>query len=91
MSNDVASRTPASKRLAVFLDGTWNNVNDNTSVWRTQKLFAQIEVNIRPPSTPILRHCPRRHRTRRQVSRRCFWIRSERQHHRRLQVARRKV
>lgn len=27
-----------SKRIALFLDGTWNNVNDNTNVWRLKSL-----------------------------------------------------
>lgn len=26
------------KRLALFLDGTWNTVNDNTNVWRLKSL-----------------------------------------------------
>jgi uncharacterized protein (DUF2235 family) len=26
------------KRIAVFLDGTWNNVSDNTNVWRLKSL-----------------------------------------------------
>jgi uncharacterized protein (DUF2235 family) len=30
----------AKKRLAVFLDGTWNTVNDNTCVWRLKALCA---------------------------------------------------
>jgi hypothetical protein len=29
------------KRLALFLDGTWN-VSDNTKVWRLRSLFAAI-------------------------------------------------
>ena len=34
--------TPSSpkKRIAVFLDGTWNTVNDNTNVWRLKSLLA---------------------------------------------------
>jgi uncharacterized protein (DUF2235 family) len=32
--------TPAKKRIAVFLDGTWNTVNDNTNVWRLNSLLA---------------------------------------------------
>jgi uncharacterized protein (DUF2235 family) len=28
------------KRLAIFLDGTWNNINTNTSVWRMRALCA---------------------------------------------------
>jgi uncharacterized protein (DUF2235 family) len=31
---------PEKKRLAVFLDGTWNTVNDNTNVWRMKSLLA---------------------------------------------------
>jgi uncharacterized protein (DUF2235 family) len=30
----------AKKRVAVFLDGTWNTVNDNTNVWRLKSLLA---------------------------------------------------
>jgi uncharacterized protein (DUF2235 family) len=28
------------KRVVVFLDGTWNTVNDNTNVWRLKSLLA---------------------------------------------------
>jgi uncharacterized protein (DUF2235 family) len=28
------------KRLALFLDGTWNTVNDSTNVWRLKSLCA---------------------------------------------------
>ena len=31
---------PQRKRLAVFLDGTWNVVGDNTNVWRLKSLCA---------------------------------------------------
>src|SRR4051812_43293723 len=31
---------PAKKRLAIFLDGTWNAVGDNTNVWRLKSLCA---------------------------------------------------
>jgi hypothetical protein len=30
------------KRLALFLDGTWNEVSDKTNIWRLRSLFAQI-------------------------------------------------
>jgi uncharacterized protein (DUF2235 family) len=30
--------TPSKKRLALFLDGTWNTVGDNTNVWRLKSL-----------------------------------------------------
>ena len=29
------------KKLAVFLDGSWNNINDNTSVWRLSQMVAR--------------------------------------------------
>jgi hypothetical protein len=29
------------KRLAIFLDGTWNTLNNNTNVWRLKSLAAQ--------------------------------------------------
>jgi uncharacterized protein (DUF2235 family) len=29
------------KRIALFLDGTWNNVDDNTNVWRLKSLCAK--------------------------------------------------
>jgi uncharacterized protein (DUF2235 family) len=32
--------TDQKKRLAVFLDGTWNQVNSNTNVWRMRALCA---------------------------------------------------
>jgi uncharacterized protein (DUF2235 family) len=31
---------PKRKRLALFLDGTWNTVSDNTNVWRMRALIA---------------------------------------------------
>jgi uncharacterized protein (DUF2235 family) len=39
---DASSRglAPARKRVALFLDGTWNTVNDNTNVWRFKSLLA---------------------------------------------------
>lgn len=33
---------PTKKRVALFLDGTWNTVNDNTNVWRLRALTAPI-------------------------------------------------
>jgi uncharacterized protein (DUF2235 family) len=35
-TSSVASK----KRLALFLDGTWNQVSDNTNVWRFRALFS---------------------------------------------------
>ena len=34
------SNPPAMRRLALFLDGTWNAVGDNTNVWRLRSLCA---------------------------------------------------
>ena len=36
------------KRLAVFLDGTWNSVNSNTNVWRMRALSATKSKDGRP-------------------------------------------
>jgi uncharacterized protein (DUF2235 family) len=33
---------PPNKRVAVFLDGTWNTVDDNTNVWRLKSLLAPV-------------------------------------------------
>src|SRR4051794_12932762 len=35
------------KRLALFLDGTWNVVSDNTNVWRLRSLFAATDADQR--------------------------------------------
>jgi uncharacterized protein (DUF2235 family) len=41
MSNGIETvETPARKRVALFLDGTWNTVSDNTNVWRLRALCA---------------------------------------------------
>jgi uncharacterized protein (DUF2235 family) len=37
---------PDIKRIAVFLDGTWNNVDDNTNVWRLKSLCDQSSEQI---------------------------------------------
>jgi len=34
------AETPPQKRIALFLDGTWNTVGDNTNVWRLKCLCA---------------------------------------------------
>jgi uncharacterized protein (DUF2235 family) len=34
------AKKPQKKRLAIFLDGTWNAVGDNTNVWRLKSLCA---------------------------------------------------
>ena len=42
MSDSPAiSEQPAKKRIALFLDGTWNTVSDNTNVWRLKSLCAR--------------------------------------------------
>ena len=43
MSDSPAvSSKPEKKRLALFLDGTWNVVADNTNVWRMKSLCAPV-------------------------------------------------
>ena len=34
------------KRIALFLDGTWNTVNDNTNVWRLKSLCAKSSEQL---------------------------------------------
>jgi uncharacterized protein (DUF2235 family) len=47
--SDTAAGTPqAGKRLALFLDGTWNTVSSNTNVWRLKSLTAQSSSDRRP-------------------------------------------
>jgi hypothetical protein len=36
------------KRLAIFLDGTWNSINSNTNVWRMRALCAAKSKDGRP-------------------------------------------
>src|SRR5262245_3106565 len=36
------------KRLAVFLDGTWNSVDSNTNVWRMRALCAAKGADGKP-------------------------------------------
>jgi uncharacterized protein (DUF2235 family) len=38
---------PPKKRLAIFLDGTWNEEGDNTSVWRLRSLCAPTSSDER--------------------------------------------
>lgn len=33
---------PPTRRLTLFLDGTWNDVSDNTNIWRFRALFAPV-------------------------------------------------
>ena len=36
------AEAPRKKRLALYLDGTWNQVSDNTNVWRFRALFSPV-------------------------------------------------
>lgn len=38
---------PQNKKLAVFLDGTWNAVADNTNVWRMKSLCSTAVAKVR--------------------------------------------
>ena len=42
MSDTTVRPTPTKKRLALFLDGTWNTVSSNTNVWRLKSLCAPL-------------------------------------------------
>ncbi len=39
------SAATAKKRLALYLDGTWNQVSDNTNVWRFRALFSPASAD----------------------------------------------
>jgi len=39
-TSTTVSQKPEKKRLALFLDGTWHAVADNTNVWRMKSLCA---------------------------------------------------
>ncbi|MCS3898520.1 DUF2235 domain-containing protein [Bradyrhizobium barranii] len=41
MVGELAGDQPR-KRIAIFLDGTWNTTNDNTNVWRLRALTAPL-------------------------------------------------
>jgi uncharacterized protein (DUF2235 family) len=41
---DTSTAAPK-KRLALFLDGTWNQVSDNTNIWRFRALFAPASAD----------------------------------------------
>ncbi len=47
MKSTSLSRPAASKRLALFLDGTWNAVGTNTNVWRLRSLCAECDSDGR--------------------------------------------
>ena len=39
------AKAPPKKRLALFLDGTWNAVGDNTNVWRLRSLCSPTSAD----------------------------------------------
>jgi uncharacterized protein (DUF2235 family) len=45
--SDMPDASPATpkKRLALYLDGTWNQVSDNTNVWRFRALFSPASAD----------------------------------------------
>lgn len=45
------SAPPPKKRLALFLDGTWNAVGDNTNVWRLKSLCSETSADGLPHVT----------------------------------------
>ena len=44
MLDTLSATSPVTtkKRLALFLDGTWNQVSDNTNIWRFRALFSPV-------------------------------------------------
>ena len=46
--SNFSSTEQQKKRLAVFLDGTWNSVNSNTNVWRMRALCAPKSQDGKP-------------------------------------------
>lgn len=47
MNNDYSGKLMTDvKRIALFLDGTWNNVDDNTNVWRMKSLCAKSSEQL---------------------------------------------
>ena len=47
-NQSIAGSEQQKKRLAVFLDGTWNAVNSNTNVWRMRALCASKGTDGKP-------------------------------------------
>jgi uncharacterized protein (DUF2235 family) len=45
MSDTTTAQPHVGKRLALFLDGTWNTVSSNTNVWRLKSLCAPVSVD----------------------------------------------
>lgn len=48
MSDELNSNRSEKKRLALFFDGTWNDPQDNTNVWRLKELLAATGGDGRP-------------------------------------------
>jgi hypothetical protein len=48
LSSDFAGAEQQQKRLAIFLDGTWNSINSNTNVWRMRALCAAKSKDGKP-------------------------------------------
>jgi uncharacterized protein (DUF2235 family) len=46
--SDATVEAPVKKRLALFLDGTWNTVSSNTNVWRLKSLCALKGADGKP-------------------------------------------
>ncbi|MDR6660778.1 uncharacterized protein (DUF2235 family) [Tardiphaga robiniae] len=46
--SNLAGADQQQKRLAVFLDGTWNSVDTNTNVWRMRSLCAPTSKDGKP-------------------------------------------
>lgn len=46
--SSFAGAEQQNKRLAIFLDGTWNSVNSNTNVWRMRALCATKSKDGKP-------------------------------------------
>ena len=44
--SETSSAAPK-RRLALFLDGTWNKEDDNTNVWRLRSLFSPVSSDGR--------------------------------------------
>jgi uncharacterized protein (DUF2235 family) len=44
-SSAAAKSVVQKKRLALFLDGTWNEVSDNTNIWRFRALFSPMSMD----------------------------------------------
>jgi uncharacterized protein (DUF2235 family) len=43
--SDITVPTVQKRRLTLFLDGTWNEVSDNTNIWRLRALFSPVGLD----------------------------------------------